>query len=97
MGYNGTQTLTMSTPTHASAVCDADGLGLGVGEGVGADVVGDGDGELDLDTCADAVGAGLAGPRDSGAATRRREMSGVLVIGAESVVRCRASLRAVTR
>lgn len=85
--------LTMSTPTHAPAVPDADGLGLGVGEGVGADAVGRGDGELDLDRRADAVGAGFAEPCDSGAAMRRRETSGVLVTGAESAMRCRASLR----
>ena len=88
--------LMMSTPTHASAVPDADGLGLGVGEGAGSDVVGRGDGEVDLDTRADAVGAGFAEPCDSGAAMRLREMSGVLVTGMESAMRCRASLRAVT-
>jgi len=89
----------MSTPTHASAVPDADGLGLGVGDGdgVGADVVGRGDGELDLDTRGDAVEAGFAEPCDSGAAMRLREMSGGLVTGAEPAIRCRASLRAVTR
>jgi hypothetical protein len=89
--------LTISTPTHASPVRDADGLGLGVGEGVGADVVGCGDGELDFDRRAEAVGAGLAEPCDSGAAMRRREMSGLLVTGSESAMRCREPLRAVTR
>jgi hypothetical protein len=96
------QMFTMSTPAHASASPDADGLGvgvgvgLGVGEGVGAGVVGRGDGELDLDTGGDAVGAGLAEPCDCGAAMPLGEVSGLLLTGAESAVRCRAALLAVT-